>query len=221
MGREAGSRAAYAQMARVPDRWVRHAISVRGRQVVTYSLRAAPRIALAFLRIPDGLNRGTGFPATGNVSLFQLWNGLIGDIWTVDGVRYTRPELVRTVRALVTGAHPGQVFTNDFSRPFQCSPDSCIRPYDHSDHVAAAYITRAALPALFRAGRVVGAKGYPAVFENPPNVSGAVLARKASIFAAYTRHDPLVCQGVDECLADFEYGNFLTRQYLIASPGPG
>jgi hypothetical protein len=221
VGREAGSRAAYAAMAGVPDRWVRRARSVGGRQVATFLLRAEPRISLAFLRLPDGLNRGTGFPATGNVSLYQLWNGLIGGIWTVDGVHYTRRDVVRTVRTLALGAHPGQVMTNDFSRSFQCTPESCVRPYDHSDHVAAAYITRAALPELFRAHRVVGAKGYPAVFEDGPNVSGAVLARKAAIFGAYALHDPLVCQGTDVCLADFEYGNFLTRQYLIASPGPG
>ena len=71
-------------------------------------------------------------------------------------------------------------------------------------------------PAL-DAGRVIGAKGYPAVFEDPPNVDGATLARKAAIFAAYNAHDPLVCQGVDACLDDFEYGSFLRRQYLIRS----
>ena len=220
IGREAGSRAAYARMAGVPDRWVRHLKSVHGRSVITYSLRANPRISLGFLRLPDGLNRGTGFPSTGNRSLFQLWTGVIDDIWTTDGVHYTRDELVRVVRALVLGFAPRQVITNDFTRPFQCQPDSCVRPFDHSDHVATGYITRAAVPGLFRKGAVLGAKGYPAVFENLPNVADPVLARKTAIFAAYTAHDPLVCQGATACLDDVEYGNFLRRQYLIPSAAP-
>lgn len=218
-GREQGSRAAYAMMARRDDRWTRRVVSAGGRPVLTYVLRADPRISVGFMRLPDGLNRGSGFESTGYRTLYRLWTGEITDIWSVDGAHWTRPGLVRAVRALATAYRPQVVLTNDFSRPFQCVPEpgTCIRPFDHSDHTAAGYVTRAAVPALFRAGRVIGAKGYPAVFEDPPNVDGATLARKAAIFAAYNAHDPLVCQGVDACLDDFEYGSFLRRQYLIRS----
>ena len=52
------------------------------------------------------------------------------------------------------------------------------------------------------------------------SVADPVLARKTAIFAAYTAHDPLVCQGAAACLDDVEYGNFLRRQYLIPSAAP-
>lgn len=63
LGREAGEEAAYAEMAGVANRWDTGTVTVAGQQVRLRTLRDAPRIRLAFMRLPDGAVLGTGSEA--------------------------------------------------------------------------------------------------------------------------------------------------------------
>lgn len=219
--RERASRAAYAAMAGIPDRWLRRPIAIAGRRVAAWALRDHPCISLAFLRIPNSPNTGGGFPSTGNASLYKLWTGELGDLRPVDGgTPYSRGTLISVLRSLIRSVRPRLVITNDYARPFECRPDACVWPFDHSDHLVTGRLARAAATSLYARRRVLGARGYPAMEETPPNVSGAALARKLDIFLAYARHDPAVCQTATACRADPFYGPILLRQYL-QRPVPG
>ena len=62
-------------MAGVRDAWSSTDAGVPGRDITVDSLEDAPGVQLVFLRLPDGNIDGTGFAATGNVSLRRLWLG--------------------------------------------------------------------------------------------------------------------------------------------------
>jgi LmbE family N-acetylglucosaminyl deacetylase len=162
------------------------------------------------MRLPDGGYDGRGF---GRGGLQRLWSGATFSLATVDSENsYSRDDLVFTLRALLQSASPKIVRAMDF-RPASYGPGSD----DHSDHVATAYFTEAALgtgnPAL------KGYLGYRAVVAGPENVEGPLLRAKTEAFVAYAKHDSAIpCKSSRQCRdrrTSGSYSDWLSRQYLI------
>lgn len=208
--REAGEMAAYATMYQSANRWRNDPLVVGDRVVASSTLVARPRVRLVFLRLPDGAVDGRGF---GRGALQQLWSGAASSLTSVDSANsYSRDELLLTLRALLQDASPRTVRTMDF-RP---------APYgfgsgDHSDHVATAYLTEAALGAGHPA--LKGYLGYHGVGAGPENVEAALLRAKTEAFMAYAKHDPAIpCRSSRQCSSPRtgrSYAEWLSRQYPI------
>ena len=60
MAREAGNRAAYAQMSGAPNSWKQSTVAVNGHQLAIFTLTGKPNITEIFLRLPDGNPDGSG-----------------------------------------------------------------------------------------------------------------------------------------------------------------
>src|SRR5579864_7383054 len=63
-GREAGIKAAYAQMSGVADAWTQSDAGIAEHPIPIFTLTAYPSVSLAFMRLPDGNNDGSGHPST-------------------------------------------------------------------------------------------------------------------------------------------------------------
>lgn len=215
--REAGSLAAYARMAGVADAWTTSDAGVPGHPMPLLTLTAAPRVSLAFMRLPDGNRRGTGMQVHDHESLMRLWQGLIPSITAVDGsTTYTAATLTTTLTALVDGFQPTTIRTQDWTIPFQTG--------DNADHTATALFVRQADNAVPTPHQLLAYGGYP-IWTRPPNVAGADLKGKTAAFTAYARHDAIMC--LEPWCADSVVAALrLSRQYVVASqttgsPSPG
>ena len=199
-GREAGSRAAYARMAGVPDVWTTTDAGVPGHPVPLLTLTADPRVSLEFLRLPDGNRRGTGMAVHDHESLMRLWQGLIPSITAVDGSStYTADTLTTTLTTLVDGFRPTTLRTQDWTIPFQTG--------DNADHaVPVAHV-------------LLAYGGYP-MWTRLPDVRGADLQDKTAAFVAYARHDSIMCLE-PWCAGSVVAALRLSRQYVVASQATG
>ena len=210
--REAGSRAAYARMAGVPDEWTTTDAGVPGHAVPLLTLTADPRVSLVFLRLPDGNRRGTGMQVHDHESLMRLWQGLIPSITAVDGSStYTAADLTTTLGALVDAFAPTTVRTQDWTIPFQTG--------DNAAHTATALFVRQADRAVTAAHVLLAYGGYP-MWTRPPDVRGADLQDKTAAFVAYARHDSIMCLE-PWCGASVVAALRLSRQYVVASQATG
>ncbi len=207
-GREAGVEAAYAAMAGERNRWESSETVLAAHPVQVRTLVDDPRVSLAFLRLPDGLEKGTGGSGHGRESLQKLWQARIGTIHPVDGsAPYTRKSLRAALTAAMRTLRPGRILAGDDLNAFGAG--------DHSDHYAAAYFAGAAQRRYSGPHTFVAFRGYP-VRTSPPNISGADLAAKTDAFLAYAEHDPRVCGDAASCSAG-PIGGYLSRQYRAVS----
>ncbi|GAB3911405.1 hypothetical protein GCM10029964_117220 [Kibdelosporangium lantanae] len=159
--RQAGTRAAYAQMAGVPDEWTAQRLDVDAHHSVEqYTMRARPQIHVVFVNLPENNDpRAVG----GKEALVRLWNDetsllRVGTLVPVGGVVprsyfYTHDELVQLLVNLFTRFQPTVVRSQD------PDPDNRLlldtpRFHDHPDHVMAARFTAAATQ-LYRGPRFV------------------------------------------------------------------
>lgn len=204
--REVGLKAAYAQMCGVADEWTETDAGIPGRGVTLQSLDERPGVQLVFLRLPDGNIDGTGYPATGEVSLQRLWTGTTPFCASVDGAEaYTSDELVETVAALMADPVPSVVRMLDFVGSFGDG--------DHSDHYASAYFALAASRAAGVSGARVGHRGYP-ISPRPQNLGLDLRNQKLDTFLTYAAHD----SNVPVTLPDFgAYGPWLARSYTCGT----
>ncbi len=195
--REDGVRAAYSLLAGVPDAWRNERIRLGGHRIRTSRLTVPagrPRIEVAFMRLPDGFERGQGSAAGRYQSLQKIFDGRIRDITAIDGSAvYTEHSLVATLRTIIGTPRPDVVRTLDYDNTRlgrSTEPGA-----DHSDHSVAARLVRIAdLPNLTHteAGRrpvpLVAYRGY-AIDQLPANLPAAQEQRKAQIYLAYFRHE--------------------------------
>jgi LmbE family N-acetylglucosaminyl deacetylase len=210
MTREEGPRAAYALMAGKANLWTQSDAGVPGHPIPLFTLSGSPNISLAYLRLPDGNLDGSGFPATGNESLQQLWQGTITKIDAIDGSSsYTQTSLITTLARLMTGAQPTQIYTQDFVGTYGDG--------DHSDHHATAYLTQAAARQYAAAHTVTGYEGY-GTSSLRVNVSGTDLTAKQNAFYTYGKDDSQVCNSKSSC-AGTDYAAWLRRQYTVSPAG--
>lgn len=110
-------------------------VLINGKNLVKYTYgdpSGAGQIVNYFLRLPDGGPTGSGYPATSNVSLMKLKQGIITNITSIDGANtYTWNDLVNTILSIMLterGSDP-QFYLHTSSL------DGVANPGDHSDHI--------------------------------------------------------------------------------------
>lgn len=211
--RQAGTRAAYARMAGVPDSWSAERLDVDSRHSVElYTLRAKPDIQVVFVNLPESNDpRAVG----GKDALVRLWRDdrdalRIGTLVPTGGAVqqpyfYTRNDVVQLLVKLFERFRPTVVRAQDPYPDRRLLKDS-PRFHDHPDHVMAARFTDAAAQ-LYRGPKFVleNYRDYN-VAEVPANLSPGDQRDKTDIFSAYVPHDSEV--GLVPPLT-----NWLPRQY--------
>ncbi|KAL5339525.1 hypothetical protein BJX70DRAFT_363899 [Aspergillus crustosus] len=205
--RQAGSLAAYAEMAGVANAWAESDLGIPGKDIPLYTLDESNQITLAYMHLPDGSGDGNGFASTGYQSLEKLWKEAIGSISTVDesGTTYTRDRLVYTLSQIISEYGPDEVNTQDYINDFGTG--------DHSDHTAGALFANEAAAASGFWGTLTAYEGYPTK-NLPPNVEGDSLAAKKAAFFTYAAFDAAACASDQSCGAT-EYEAWLLRQYVV------
>lgn len=208
LAREAGSKAAYAQMSGVANSWVQTDAGVLGHPIPVFTLAGKPTVSLVFMRLPDGNLDGSGFAATGHESLQKLQTGTISTLHAIDGSSsYTKSGLTTTLSTLMLTFLPDQIRTQDFAGSYGDG--------DHSDHHATAYFARAAQLLYVVPHTFTGYQDY-ATAGLPQNVTGADLAVKQNAFFAYAHYDLSVCGSTEAC-ANTIYDLWLRRQYTLGA----
>ena len=208
VGREAGARAAYAEMAGVEDRWTQEDAGVPGRRILLQTLVDAPTVSLVFMRLPDGNRTGSGMNVHDHQSLMRLWKGDIPEIAAVDGSEaYTARALREVLTALISGFGPTTVRTLDWTIPFHHG--------DSADHTATALFTRHADADVAAGHTLLAYGGYPQ-WTRRANVSGSDLQTKARVLMTYAGHDTEMCLR-PWCAGALVSSLRVARQYVIAS----
>lgn len=181
LGREAGIRAAYAEMAGLPDSWSSQALNVEGRDLTAFRLNGSSFVVV-FLRLPDGNPGGSGYASTGFESLLNLWSGVPGTlIHSIDGAhQYTRSELIDMITALIQLREPRVLRIQDMTH---------YHGSDHSDHV---HSGRFAFEGHLRHPPAHRLRAYRAynISGEPINLSSAEIAESNSIITTYAAFDP-------------------------------
>ncbi|GAB1197734.1 hypothetical protein APSETT444_007037 [Aspergillus pseudonomiae] len=202
--RQAGSQAAYAQMADVSDIWTQSDAGIDGKNIPAFTLAGNPDISLVFLQLPDGNGVGDGFPSTGSASLQKLWQSEISSIQTVNGsTSYTNDELIDTLASLMSDFSPDRINTQDYTHEYGGG--------DHSDHYTTAYYVQQAAERYSTTHTLTGYTGYP-IQSMAQNVFGDDLQAKQSAFFTYAAHDSKVCHDVASC-GDGNEAQWLQRQH--------
>lgn len=185
--REEGVRAAYAEMAGVPDRWTRSDLHVSGRTIASYTLKGKTGVRLSFLRLPDGTPDGSGTATYSHQSLLKLFRGKIRSMQPVDGTRgYTEQQLIDTLTALAEQDGIKRILTLDYDNAV--FGHTYTQGADHSDHgVAGRYFRRVAfrLPGNITT-EARGYLGYD-MSRLPENLSPIRGRQKDAIFQSYRR----------------------------------
>ena len=194
--RQAGTRAAFATMARAADSWTRNELVLSPRQSAElYTLRQRPAVHLIFLNLPeDNDPAATG----GKHALSRLWQDRAATLRTLvpadaavhGSSTYDAADLVSVLTALFDQFRPTVIRTQD------PEPDRRYQPqwgphHDHPDHVMTARFVRAAQLRYGHAVRLLHYRDYN-VTDAPPNLPPSEVRDKQEIFAAYAAHDPMV-----------------------------
>ncbi|MFJ7998353.1 ricin-type beta-trefoil lectin domain protein [Streptomyces sp. NPDC096310] len=223
--REDGVRAAYAEMAGTADRWKRDDVVLGDRRLLSYTLAAGADVRLTFLRLPDGLPRGSGTTTNRHQSLLKLFRGEIRTIRPVDAERaYTEGELLTTLTELADREKARRVRTLDYdNHSFGHHDTRTVDHSDHSDHaVAGRYFRRAAYDAADRPP-VTPYLGY-SMSLLPANLTPGQKKTKEAVFETYYRHRGCVPR---KCPAYLPYGagyrNWVGKEYRRThrAPRPG
>jgi LmbE family N-acetylglucosaminyl deacetylase len=208
LGREAGAKAAYAQIAGVPNTWTQGDAGVSGHPMLRFVLNANPNVSLVFMRLPDGNQTGTGFASTSNASIQKLWQGTITSIGAIDGsTSYTKTGLTSTLTTLIDSAGADRVATQDFVGSYGDG--------DHSDHHSIAYFTLAAGQADPTPHTLVGYIDYP-ITARPANLNASDSAAKQTTWFTYAPFDTAACKTVSSCTTS-GYAAWWSRQYVAGS----
>jgi LmbE family N-acetylglucosaminyl deacetylase len=198
--RQEGTRAAFAAMARVANRWERRAWTLEGGRTVELArLRDKPGVRLVFLNLPDD---NDPHAIGGKHALRRLWEGrarvrtLVPDGSPQRNTEtYARHEVVEALADIFRACSPTLVRTQD------PAPDTRYQQHwgvhhDHPDHVMTAHFTRAAQIVAQPGRRVltVHYRDYNTA-DAPPTLGTDVVASKRHVFRQYARHDPMVGLG--------------------------
>ncbi|KAB8239304.1 PIG-L family deacetylase [Aspergillus alliaceus] len=204
--RQAGSQAAYAQMANVDNAWTQSDAGIHGKNIPLFTLNGNPDISLAFLQLPDGNLGGNGFPNTGSASLQKLWQSEISSIQAVNGsTSYTSDELLNALATLMSDFQPDRVNTLDYVHGYGDG--------DHSDHHTTAYYVQKAAERYTTGHTLTGYTGYP-IQSMAQNVLDDDLKAKQSAFFTYAAHDSKVCHDLASC-GNGNEAQWLQRQYAV------
>ena len=195
-------------MAGLANTWTQSDAGISGHPIPVFTLQGRPTISVLFLRLPDGNLDGSGFANYNRQSLQKLWQGSIPSITAVNGSSsYTLSALINTLTQLMTMYGPDEVATQDFVGSFDDG--------DHSDHHAAAYLTKSAGQAYVTPHTLVGYQDY-AISARPVNLSQSDSSAKQATCFTYAPYDVLVCQTVTQCQqGSGDYAKWWQRQYVV------
>ena len=208
IGREAGVRAAYARMAGVANQWSTSDAGVSGHPIPLLTLAGQPTVSVAFMRLPDGIQDGSGSPGNNFESLQKLWQGSIAQIRAVDGSSgYSKSALTATLTTLMDALQPETIRTQDYTIGFGGN--------DHSDHVAAALFARQAHLAYTTPHVFIGYQDY-VTNSLAQNVFDPDLTAKTNAVNAYLAFDEGPCGNPPNCGSN-DYAAWLKRQYRAGS----
>jgi LmbE family N-acetylglucosaminyl deacetylase len=210
LGREEGSKAAYAEMLGVKDPvWNTRTVSLSKTAYISLAnLKNNPNVSLIFLHLPDGNPEGQGFAATNYESLGKLETGAIAKIHSVDGQSsYTSDQLITALTELINVYQPDEIRT-------QATHNLSERYVDHSDHLAAGNFAKNAHQKYLQQRDSTPIKfyvGYP-IRDQPENVSPEDVAATEKAFFSYAQYDHGTCGSVETC-SSMSYIYYLSRQY--------
>lgn len=209
--REKGIRAAYDAMLGRSGAWVDRSVTLASGMTVTMTRpNDSDRVSLLFLRLPDGGLSGTSFIYTGQQTLEKLLNGELPSLRTIDAGRSVSVStLEKSISEILAGYAPQRVLSH-------LPKEAADSAGDHPDHSSVGtLVSRAVDAGAAGTAQVEYAVGYPSA-QRPANITGAELERKASLFAVYAAHDPVIgCASAQSCLARAHFGDWLQREYLI------
>ncbi|WP_206080259.1 PIG-L family deacetylase [Pacificoceanicola onchidii] len=206
--REAGMKAAYANMAGVENAWIDETVEV-SQDGQTYALASsyledAPQVRLYFLRTPDGFGDGSGSEAQDGQSLQKLWEGTIPEVTTVDGAAtYTAEDMTALTAGLMALHQPDHIHIQDFDSPHT--------DLEHSDHVFGAHFAVEAAESYAADFTLTSYTGY-ATWGFEENVEGDTLDAVRSAFLEYASYDYKVF-APDGTLID-AYREWMMREYV-------
>lgn len=194
--RQAGTRAAFAEMAGTADSWTRREIEASpGHYATLFMLTSRPAIRLIFLNLPDDND-----PAAigGKNALTRLWENPRALVRTVvpagtAAVRssdYDRESVIDVVARTLMSLAPREIRLQD-PRPDMRYQQQWGRFHDHPDHVMSALFAQAAVERTAAETRLVHYRDYD-IGDTPRNLPADVVRDKRNTFAAYAAHDPLV-----------------------------
>ncbi|HVO55136.1 MAG TPA: PIG-L family deacetylase, partial [Solirubrobacterales bacterium] len=218
--REAGSRAAYAQMSGVPDTWTNSEPVVAGHTLHVATLNGKPTVSEVYLRLPNGGGSGNGYSSTGFVSLPKLWRSKnaqpsslspLSELSALDGsATYTYEGLLATLKGLIAEFEPDVLSTQDFVHEFGSG--------DHFDHLVTAKMVQLANASYTREHELRSYMDYES--ENfPVNVIEPQLAKKLNAYYTYAAHDSNeACSSQIKCEEPFyaDYWAWLKRQIILS-----
>jgi LmbE family N-acetylglucosaminyl deacetylase len=213
LGREEGSKAAYAQMLGIKNpEWISRTVSLsRGHYATIAKIKGDTRVSLIFLHLPDGGPDGRGFKANSLESLARLKAGKIHILHTVDAqLSYTSLELINNLNILLNMYHPSEVHTQALRNLSKKYPD-------HSDHLLAGWYAQQAYATYIQQSNAASIKfyiGYP-IRDRPENVSRQDVKYTEDAFFTYASHDPGTCESEIAC-SKMSYIYYLKRQYQSA-----
>jgi LmbE family N-acetylglucosaminyl deacetylase len=206
--REAGAKAAYAQMNGVASAWTQFDAGIPGHPAPLTTLVGKPAISLIFMRLPDGNGDGSGFSNDNFESLQKIWQGAISSVHAVDGTStYSKQDITNTFAYLMSTYSPDQIRTQDYVHAYGDG--------DHSDHHTVGYFANLANQSYGLGHTFTGYLDYQ-TSSLSVNVAGADFSNKQNAFFAYAPHDPSVCQTPSACQQN-DYGKWLARQYVAGS----
>jgi len=214
--RERGLMAAYAEMAGLPNSWTQTDAGLTGRPVPLWTLTGS-QVSIEFLRLPDGNEDGSGFPAYNFQSMQKLYQGQIPSIQAIDGsASYNKGDLTNAIQTLMTRFGATVVRTQNYVGPFGDD--------DHSDHHAAAYFTRDASRKDTFLHTLTSYQDYFIKVE-PVNLTAAQVTAKQNAFMTYAAFDDARCSPSGPCdpsmFQNINYGEWWSRQYTLASATDG
>lgn len=194
--RENGVRAAYAELAGVPDRWTEESARVNGRSIRSFSLGSGSQspVKLFFLGLHDGLPHGQ--ESESMLKLFLATRKRIQLFQSVEG--YTEDQLLRTLSDLARQERAQRILTLDYDN---ASFAFGLRgKVDHSDHgVGARYFRKVG----YLSGiPVTSYLGYT-MSSLQPNLSPEQVAEKEAAVRLYIAHTD--CHSKNGCATTDTY----------------
>ncbi len=198
LGRERGVRAAYAYMARKPDRWKEDVGTVGGHRIARFTLEGDSRVQLWHMRLKDPW-LGKGWGSLTPLSRTESETGQTVDTLGPYPEVYTREQLIDTLAELIRHYAPTTVrhLDDTITVPYTQLCWRCAG-HGHPDHIASARLVRAAMLRVPGNYAETGYIDYPSQ-ERATNLADTEIASKAVIFQHYAWNDYHYCAGPTGC----------------------
>ncbi|KAI1673288.1 hypothetical protein L13192_00035 [Pyrenophora tritici-repentis] len=206
-------------------------IQIGNHSIATSPLLGLKNAQILYLRLPESSTfYGQGYQAYGKETLKKLYSADIPAISSTDGRnRYTVAELKDVVGTILGFRRAKDIRVLDYVDSFSVTDTDDVQ-LEHADRVASAKIV---VDAVREKGIPGTVKGYAcdALRNLKNNLHTPDYIKKFAAFFEYARHDPDMCQSLQECgdrlrkinayTDDYDEGNhiyeFLKREYY-ASP---